>query len=329
MIVSRLAVDVLLQTGQGSEGLDMTVLQVILSLSDVSCVVRNRMGDIIAGHRGDAKDRDGTCAFDIHRLLVSGGKAAVQIARVTTIGRHLLHRDRHFLLGVGEVRHIGQQHQNSLSDQGKLLCHCQGHIRHQSTFHDGVCRGVDEHDGMAHGAALLQGVAELHVIVIFQAHAAEDDDIDLCLHGDSRQELVVRLTGDGEDRQLLALDQGVEHVDHRNTGTNHVLGKNTLRRVERRSADGNHVFCKSRTVVSRNTCAVKNTAEQIFRKRDHHGSAEETDRIRCADALGAGKDLKGDLVLVQLDYARVTVTHQRKVGVSDALCADGNDVTDN
>ena len=45
--------------------------------------------------------------------------------------------------------------------------------------------------------------------------------------------------------------------------------------------------------------------------------------------LGAGKDLKGDLVLVQLDYARVTVTHQREVGVFNALRADGDHVTDN
>ena len=81
---------------------------------------------------------------------------------------------------------------------------------------------------MAHGAALLQGVAELHVIVILQTHAAEDDDIDLRLHGDPGQKLVVRLSGDGKDRQLLAFYQSVEYVDHWNTRTNHLGWEDTL-----------------------------------------------------------------------------------------------------
>ncbi len=176
---------------------------------------------------------------------------------------------------------------------------------------------------------MAQGVAELHVIVIFQAHAAEDDDIDLRLHGDPGQELVVRLAGDGEDRQLLAFHQSIEHVDHRDTGADHLLRKDTPCRVEGRAADGDHVFRKGRAVVPRNARAVKDTAQQVIREGDHHRSAEEAHRVRRADALGAGKDLKGDLVLVQLDYARVTVTHQREVGVFNALRADGDHVTDN
>ena len=187
---------------------------------------------------------------------------------------------------------------------------------------------MNEHDGVAHCAALFQGVTELHIVVVLQTHAAEDNDIDLSLHRDPGQKLVVRLAGDREDRKLLALYQRIEYVDHRDTGTDHLRGKDTLCRVERRTADGDHVLRKCRTVVSRNACTVEDTAEQVIGERDHHRPAEEADRIRRADALCACKYLQGYDVFVQLDDICVAVAHQRQVTVSDARGTYGNDVTD-
>ena len=123
---------------------------------------------------------------------------------------------------------------------------------------------MNEHDGVTHRTALFEGVTEGQVVVILQTHTAEHDDINLCLQCDTRKQLVVRLSGDGEDRELLALYESVEHIDHRNTGTDHVLRNYSLRRVEGWSADIDHVFGQGRTIVSRYAGTVKDTAEQML-----------------------------------------------------------------
>ena len=63
----------------------MTALQIILALCDVACIIRYRMGNVIARHRGNAEDRDGTGTFEVDCLLVTGSEAAVKIARITTV----------------------------------------------------------------------------------------------------------------------------------------------------------------------------------------------------------------------------------------------------
>ncbi len=75
------------------------------------------------------------------------------------------------------------------------------------------------------------------IVVEHQAHAAEHDDIRVRLRADPRQQLVVGLAGDGEDRDLLALDQAVEQVDHRHVGADHLRREDAAHRVHRRAAD--------------------------------------------------------------------------------------------
>ena len=151
---------------------------------------------------------------------------------------------------------------------------------------------MDEHDGVAHGAALFERVAEFHVVIVFQAHAAEDDDVNLRLHGDAGEQLVVRLTGDGEDRELLALHQRVEHVDHRDTRADHLVRQGTFAGIKGRAADRNHVFRQRRTVVSRHARTVKDAPEQVIREGHHHGTSEEAYLVRRADALRTREDLE-------------------------------------
>ena len=110
VVAARRAVDVLLETRERAERLDVAVFEVILALGDIARVVRHGVGDVVAGHRGDAEDGDGARTLEVDRLLIARGKAAVEVAGVAAVGRHLLHRDRHFLLRVGEVGHVGEQH---------------------------------------------------------------------------------------------------------------------------------------------------------------------------------------------------------------------------
>ena len=107
-----------------------------------------------------------------------------------------------------------------------------------------------------------------------------------------------------------------------------MLRNHSLRRVKGWSADINHVFGQGRTVISRYTGTIEDTAEQMLGEGNLHRSAEETYRVVRADTLCTGKYLEGYEILIQLNYIRVTVTDQCEVSVSDALCTDGNDVTD-
>ena len=329
MVVAGLAVDVLLQTGQGAEGLDAAVFQIVLTLGDIAGVVGHRVGDVVAGHGGDAQDGDGARAVEVNGLLIPGSQAAVEVAGVAAVGGHLFHGDGHFLLGVGVVGHIGQQHQDLLALQGELLGHGQGHIGHQGALDDGVRGGVDEHHRAAHGAAPLQGVPEEEVVVILEAHAAQDDDVNLGLHGDPGQQLVVGLAGHREDGQLLALHQGVEEVDHGDAGADHVLGHNAAGGVHRRAADGDHVLGEGRAVVPGDAGAVKDPPQEVLAEGHHHGSSQKPHGVGGADALGAGEDLEGNLVVIELDDVGVAVAHQRQVAVAHALGAHGQHVSHN
>ena len=307
----------------------MSILQIVLTLCNISGIIRNRVSDIIARHCGYAEDGNGSGTFNVHSLFITRSKTGVKISRISTVGWYLLHRNRHFLLGIGEVGHIGKQYQNSLSFQRELLCNRQSQVRYQSTFYDWVGCGVDEHYGMSHYAALLQGISESQVVIVLQSHSSQDDDINLCLKSDSCQQLVVWFTGNGEDWELLALNQSIEQVNHRNTGTNHFVRENTLRRVKRRSADWNHVLRQSRAIVSWHAGTVKDSSQKIIREGYHHWLSEETNLIAGSDTLSTRKYLQGHQVLIQLNYCRITVTNKSQVSVFNTFRSYCNYVTDN
>ena len=108
----------------------MPVFQVILPLGDITCVVGDGVCHVVAGHGGHAQNGDRPRALKVHGLFIPGCQAAVQVAGIAAVGGHLLHGDGHFLLRVGEVGHIRQQHQHPLAVQRELLRHGQRHIRH-------------------------------------------------------------------------------------------------------------------------------------------------------------------------------------------------------
>ena len=144
---------------------------------------------------------------------------------------------------------------------------------------------------MPHRAALFERVAEKKIIVVFEPHAAQNDDVHFRLHGDARKQFVVRFARDGKDGELLTFDKGIEHIDHRNARTYHLFGDNSARRIDRRPADGDHVFRECGAVVLGNARTRKDAAEQVIGIGDHHGFAQEFDGVGGADALRPRKDL--------------------------------------
>lgn len=73
--------------------------------------------------------------------------------------------------------------------------------------------------------------------------------------------------------------------------------------------------------------AVEDAAQQVVGEGHHHGAAQEPDRVRGADALGAAEHLQRHQVLVQLDDVGIAVAHQGQVAVADAGGPDRDNVT--
>ena len=87
---------------------------------------------------------------------------------------------------------------------------------------------MDEHNRSGHRTAFFKSVPEKKVVIILQSHSPEDNQVNFCLHCDSRKKLVIRLAGNGENRQFLRLDKSVEHINHRDTGPDHLAWYDSL-----------------------------------------------------------------------------------------------------
>ena len=176
----------------------------------------------------------------------------------------------------------------------------------------------------------VQRIAEREIIVVFQAHAAENDDIDFRLHGNPGKQFVVRFAGNREDRQLLGFDKRVEHVDHRDSRTDHLAGNDALRRIHGGTADVDHIVADRRTGVTGTTRSGEDSAQQIFGGGNTHRVSEETHLVARADAARSGEDLKKHLVVLKTDHLRergsARACNLRKVVVADVVRFDRNDV---
>lgn len=118
------------------------------------------------------------------------------------------------------------------------------------------------------------------------------------------QQFVVRFARDREDRQLLRLDQRVEHVDHRDVGADHVARNHALGRVHRRTADFDQVGDYFRAAVAGRAAAGEHAPEQRVRAGNLHRAAEEADLVAGADAAASREDLQRNLAVRQPDHLR-------------------------
>ena len=143
------------------------------------------------------------------------------------------------------------------------------------------------------------------IIIEDQTEPAEHHDIGVGLDTDTRQQLIVGLAGHREDGDLLTLDQGIEHVDHRHIGTDHLRREVAAHRVDRRAADVQlRVSRQVRARIQRLAVAAKNPAQDIGRIGHPHRVTEETDRRAGRQPLGSGKDLQRRDLAIQLDHPR-------------------------
>ena len=178
---------------------------------------------------------------------------------------------------------------------------------------------------------LVQHILEIEIIVVFESHSAEDDHIDFRLHRDPREELIIRLAGDRENRKFLGFDQRVEQVDHRDTGPDHLPGNDTLCRIHGRSADVNLIGRDRRTGVTRISGSVEDASEQILGGGNLHRMPEKTDLVSRADSAGTCEHLQKHFVVLKTNHLRqrnaAGARYFGKIVVSNVIRFDGNHVT--
>ena len=189
---------------------------------------------------------------------------------------------------------------------------------------------MDEHHRARKGAVFIERVLHGQVVVVLDPHAAEDDHVDLGLQRNPCQKLVVRFAGDRKDRQLLRFDQGVEHIDHRDVGPDHVPRNHPLRRIHRRPADLDHVGIHRRTTVTRRPAAGENPPQQRLRTRHLHRTTEETHLVAGADPAASREHLQRHLAVGEPDHLRKRDSprtgHFRKFIVGDVVGLHRDDV---
>jgi hypothetical protein len=235
------------------------------------------------------------------RLLVAARELRVQIAEIAAGRGHAVERDADLLQRVGECGHVGQQNEHALLLLDReLLGHGERHVGHKQALERGVRGAVDEHHRAREHARILEQRAEGPVIVEGQAEPAEHNDIGVGLHADPAQQGVVRLAGGREDRDLLALDEAVEDVDHRHVGADHPRRHRPARRIGRGPVDLDLRFVvESGPPVGDRAVTGEDPAENVARERDSRRMPEETRATARGQALRAGEHLQRRLARIE------------------------------
>ncbi len=191
------------------------------------------MGLVILRHGQNGDQGDGTGLADpAAGTLVHGGQVGVHIAGITTAAGHLFfgRRDLTQCLGiVGDIRQ-DDQHMHILF-KGQILCGGQRHTGCCNTLHGGVVGQVGEQHCTVNGAGAAELLDEELGLLEGDAdggeHHGEVPGIvpqHLGLTGNLGRQSRMGQAGAGEDRQLLASNQGVQAVNGGNAGLDKLGG---------------------------------------------------------------------------------------------------------
>ena len=108
----------------------------------------------------------------------------------------------------------------------------------------------------------------------------------------------------GEDRQLLAADQGVQSVDSGNAGLDKFLRIVAGCRVHRQAVDVHALFGQDfRTAVNGAAQSVEHAAEHILGNAQLHGTAQKADlTVGQVDTGGIFKQLNQGVAAVDFQH---------------------------
>ena len=193
----------------------------------------------------------------------------------------------------------------------------------EQTLHRRLLGRVDEGDDLVQGARGLEAVAEEEVVVVAQTHAAEDDLVHVGAQGHVGHDLVVRLVRVGEERDLLAGDQGVVEVDAGDAGRDQLGRLAALVGVDGRTADLALLAFDLGTAVDRLAVGVEEASGELVAHAEGRRCALEGDLGVGRNAFRAGEYLEGDAVALGLDDLGQLAADRGQLVVRYALRVEG------
>ena len=294
---------VLHETGQGRQHIDWRVdvllvhvlIDVDLTLGNVTSKIGDRMSDIIVGHGKDGNLSDRTIpALDSTGSLIDSRQIGVHVTGITSSTGHFLSGRRDLSEGVSIRGHISENGKNvHLFLIGKMLSGREGKSRSNNTLNGGIVGVVHEKAHTVHGAVDLEVLLEETSSLKVDTHSGEDNSevllvmiVDILsldkggLTTDLSTNLGVRKTGSREERNLLASSNRGHSVDSGDTRLDHLSGILSHVRVDRLTLKGEEF--KVSVIVNKHfvwVCArnkallYKEALPPFCKKNENNGSA--------------------------------------------------------
>ena len=239
------------QGGQDVDGrVDASLVHVSvnvdLTLSDVSSKIWDGVSDVVVRHCQDGDLGDGTeLALDSTGSLVDGRQIGVHVTGVSSSSWHLLSGGGDLSQGVGVRGHIGENGQHvHLLLVSEMLGGGQSQSGGDDTLDGGVVSVIHEEHDSVHGAVDLEVGSEESSDLHVDSHSGEHNgevfvgvikDVlaldERGLSADLGSDLVMRESGSGEEGDLLSSGDGGHGIDGGDTSLDHLLGVNSLVRV--------------------------------------------------------------------------------------------------
>ena len=170
----------------------------------------------------------------------------------------------------------------------------------------------------------LEGMPEEQVIVVREAHSAEDDLVDVGADRHVGHDLVVGLVRIGEERNLLAGDDRIVEVDAGDAGRNQLGRLAALVRIDGRTADLADFAFRFRTAVDRMPVGVEETPGKLFGDLEGRRFAEEGHFRIGRDSFRSGEHLQGDEVALCPDHLGEFAMDDGQLVVGDAFRPEGH-----
>ena len=238
-------------------------------------------------------------------------KVGVEVAGVAAAAGDFLLRSGNLAQRLGVVRDIGQDDKHlHIFLEGQILGGGQRHTRRCNTLDSRVVGEVREHDRAVDGAGAAELLNEVLGFLEGDADRGKDNREVFtvaqhsCLTRDLRGQRCMRQAGRGEDRQLLAADEGVQTVNGRDAGLDELCRVGACRRVHRQAVDIEMLFRQDlRAAVDRLAHAVEDAAKHILGNAELQRVAKEANLgLREVDALRAFKQLHDRRIALDLKH---------------------------
>ena len=297
------------------------------------------MGLVVFRHGQDRDEGDGALLADAAAgTLIERGKVGIEVAGVAAAARDLLARGGDLTQSLGVVRDVGHDDQHvHPALEGQIFGGGQGHTRRCDTLDSRVVGEVREDDGAVDGARAAEFLDEELRFLERDADGGEDDGEvrrvvaqHLRLTGDLGGQLRMRQAGAGEDRQLLAADEGVEPVDRGDACLDEFVGVVAGSGVHGQAVDVLHLGRQDLgAAVLRVAHAVEDAAEHILGHGQLQRVAQEADlAVLQVDASGVFKQLDDGGIAVALEDLAVPDLAVRKLELCQLVVGDALDVFD-